>query len=229
MPTEILEPTQVRRLASATTALPIDVTPPGPKADILNVALRLFAERGYAGASIRDIATAAGLKPASLYAHYTGKEQMLAQLINIGHEEHCQTVLEQVAHSDPDPAQQLRAYVRGHVNFHAHFPMLALLVNHELHALSAKLVGNALRLRQQATELLTGIVRRGQAEGRFDQAYDPWLACAAIGAMGMRVAHWYTEHHEKSVEEIIWTYQLFALRLVGAAPEEARELLNEKL
>ena len=227
MPTDILAATQVRRLASATTALPADVTPPGPKADILNVALRLFAERGYAGASIRDIATAAGLKPASLYAHYTGKEQMLAQLIDIGHKEHCETVHEQVARSGPEPTRQLCAYVRGHVSFHAQFPMLALLVNHELHALSAELVGGALQLRQQATELLMGIVRRGQAQGRFDQAYDPWLAGAAIGAMGMRVAHWYTEHHEKSVEEIIRTYQLFALRLLGAAREEIRDLFDE--
>ncbi len=217
MPTQILSSANnVRRLASATIALPADVTPPGPKAGILNVALRLFAEKGYAGASIRDIASAADLKPASIYAHYSSKEQLLAQLLNIGHEEHFQYVQDAVLNSEPAPTQQLRAYVSGHVRFHAEFPMLALLVNHELHALSEEDVTPALKLREQSTELLMNIVRRGQAQGDFGQDFDPWLAGAAIGAMGMRVAHWYSEKHEKTIDEIVRNYQRFACRLVDA-------------
>ncbi|MFT5032212.1 MAG: AcrR family transcriptional regulator [Bermanella sp.] len=216
MPTQVLSSSTVRRLASATIALPADVTPLGSKADILNVALRLFAEKGYAGASIRDIATAANLKPASIYAHYASKEQLLAQLLNIGHEEHFRYVQDAVVNSDPAPKLQLRAYVSGHVRFHAEFPMLALLVNHELHALSAAEVTPALKLREQATGLLMDIVERGQALGDFGQNFDSWLAGAAIGAMGMRVAHWYSEDHDKTIDEIVHNYQHFACRLVDA-------------
>lgn len=215
MPMHITSADNVRRLASATTALPADVTPTGPKAGILNVALRLFAEQGYAGASIRDIAQACGLKPASLYAHYASKEQLLAQLINIGHEEHFKMVQEAVIDAQPEPLEQLKAYVSGHVRFHAEFPMLATLVNHELHALSAEEVTTALKLREQSTDLLMHILKRGQTLGAFAKDYDHWLAGAAIGAMGIRVANWYSEHHEKSIDEIIRTYQTFACRLVG--------------
>lgn len=219
MPTQILSSSTVRRLASATIALPDDVTPPGPKAGILNVALRLFAEKGYAGASIRDLAAAADLKPASIYAHYTSKEQILAQLINIGHEEHFQYVQDAVLNCDPAPVAQLRAYVSGHVRFHAEFPMLAMLVNHELHSLSAEEVKPALKLRDQATSLMMGIIQRGQALGDFSQDFDHWLAGAAIGAMGIRVAHWYSEDYEKSIDDIVVEYQRFACRIVGATGE----------
>lgn len=216
MPTQHTHVTPVRRLATDTTALPADVTPPGPKSVILDVALRLFAENGYAGASIRDIAAAAGLKPASIYAHYTSKEQILAQLINIGHEEHFQYVQQAVLNADPAPEQQLRAYVDGHVRFHAEFSMLAILVNHELHALSAEHVSRALNLRDQAIKLVMGIVKRGQDLGDFAIGHDYWLAGAAIGAIGMRVAHWYSEGHARSVDEIVAAYQDFACRLVVA-------------
>ncbi len=215
MPTETLANSNVRRLASATIALPSDVTPTGPKAGILNVALQLFAEKGYAGASIRDIASASNLKPASIYAHYASKEQMLAQLLNIGHKEHSQYVHRAVAQGGSDAKSQLCAYVSGHVRFHAEFPMLALLVNHELHALSAEEAAPALKLREQATALLMGIIRQGQDSGTFANDFDPWLAGAAIGAMGIRVAHWYSEEHDKTIDEIVNNYQRFACRIVG--------------
>ncbi len=215
MPIQTQSATNVRRLASATTALPADVTPQGPKGGILNVALRLFAEKGYAGASIRDIAQACNLKPASIYAHYASKEKLLAQLINLGHEEHFKMVNEAVVDSEPGPFSQLKAYVSGHVRFHAEFPMLATLVNHELHALSPEEVTTALKLREQATNLLMHILKRGQEQGDFATDYDHWLAGAAIGAMGMRVANWYSEQHEKSIDEIVDHYQRFACRLVG--------------
>ena len=215
MPVQTHTASNVRRLASATTALPADVTPPGAKGGILNVALRLFAEQGYAGASIRDIAQACDLKPASIYAHYASKEKLLAQLLNLGHEEHFKMVQEAVIDAEPEPFTQLKAYVSGHVRVHAEFPMLATLVNHELHALSADEVTTALKLREQATNVLMRILKRGQEQGVFANDFDHWLAGAAIGAMGMRVANWYSEQHEKTIEEIVDHYQRFACRLVG--------------
>ena len=74
---------------------------------------------------------------------------------------------------------------------------------------------SALTLREKSVELMLGIIKRGEASGEFDVQHDPWLAAAAIGAMGMRVANWYSEHHEKSVDEVISAYQDFVMRMVG--------------
>ena len=48
------------------------------KQDILTRSLELFMEKGYDGASMSDIAAATGIKKASLYAHYTGKEDIFS-------------------------------------------------------------------------------------------------------------------------------------------------------
>ncbi|AFD01115.1 Transcriptional regulator (TetR-like) [Methanocella conradii HZ254] len=49
----------------------------GTKERIFDTAIDLFAERGYDGVSIRDIAAAVGIKESSIYKHYTGKEEIL--------------------------------------------------------------------------------------------------------------------------------------------------------
>lgn len=44
------------------------------KERILHEALRLFSTRGYEAVGVEDIATAVGIKPASLYKHYRNKQ-----------------------------------------------------------------------------------------------------------------------------------------------------------
>ena len=52
------------------------------KEKILNEALTLFAENGYDGTSVEQIATEVGIKAPSLYKHYKGKEDILNALID---------------------------------------------------------------------------------------------------------------------------------------------------
>jgi AcrR family transcriptional regulator len=46
---------------------------------LTDVALRVFAEKGYDGASMDDVARAAGITKASIYHHCSGKEALLAR------------------------------------------------------------------------------------------------------------------------------------------------------
>ena len=47
------------------------------KIKIFEIAVHLFAEKGYAKVSMREIADAVGIKAASIYNHYAGKEALL--------------------------------------------------------------------------------------------------------------------------------------------------------
>ena len=56
------------------------------KEKILNAALSLFAEKGYDGTSVEQIAELVGIKAPSLYKHFKGKEDILNALIDIAEE-----------------------------------------------------------------------------------------------------------------------------------------------
>src|SRR5690554_5001824 len=52
------------------------------KEDILKKSLELFANQGYFGTSMEHIAQAVGIKKASLYSHYSGKESIFTAVFN---------------------------------------------------------------------------------------------------------------------------------------------------
>lgn len=52
-----------------------------PRDEILDAAGRLFTTRGFAGTSTREIAEKVGIRQASLYYHFAGKDELLAALL----------------------------------------------------------------------------------------------------------------------------------------------------
>ena len=57
------------------------VTPQETKARLIASAVRVFAERGYEGTRVADIARAAGLSSGAIYAHYRSKAELLVDAI----------------------------------------------------------------------------------------------------------------------------------------------------
>lgn len=204
-----------RRLLTEEMLLPPGVTPPGSRGVVLGAALRLFAEHGYGGTSVRDIAKATGIQPATMYAHYPSKEHVLSELVKIAHDEHHRRLKAALQDAGNDPRKQLAAFVRAHVRTHADYSMLCVVGNSELHALSPKFAAPALELREQSEQLLLDVIQRG-IKTRVFKTPDTWLAMAAIGAMGIRVAHWYTPAFDKSADEVADIYADLVLRMLGA-------------
>lgn len=51
------------------------------KERILETALELFAQSGYLGTSMSDIAARLGITKAALYKHYAGKQEILDRIV----------------------------------------------------------------------------------------------------------------------------------------------------
>jgi AcrR family transcriptional regulator len=65
-------------------SLPASAEGPAGRQRILDVAAALFLERGYLGTSLREIASEVGMKPGSLYYHFTSKEALLETILRRG-------------------------------------------------------------------------------------------------------------------------------------------------
>lgn len=204
-------------VADVPTLLPPRARADGTRRRVLEAALVLFAERGYHGVSMRDLAAEVGMRASSLYVHVPSKEDLLLQLILLGHEEHRDGMRRGVLDAaGGSPSAQLAAATRAHVRFHATYPMLATVANNEMRSLSTEAMRAVHGVRGDAEGLLRDIIERGTRLGEFACA-DTWLAMAAIGAMGIRVASWYRPGDAPyAVEEVCDRYAEFALRIAGA-------------
>lgn len=209
-------------LAGARRVVPAQAELPGVEGRglteerLLRTALGLFADHGYYGTSMRDLARAMNMKAASLYNHTASKERLLAELILLGHQEHARHIQHRLTDAQTDPVAQLAAFVRGHVEVHGRYPTLSVVTNSELHALPPALAEPSLRIRQQMSERLIGLLSLGQKSGDMNMP-DVLLVAAAIGAMGMRVATWFDPHGGQTLESIADTYAELALRMAGCA------------
>ncbi len=203
-----------RRLNAVAVTLPEGATPAGTRGRILLAALRLFAEYGFYGTSIRDLATETGINSATLYAHYPSKEQVLADLVLIGHEELHRQLQQALIEAGGGPSEQLTALVRAQVYTHTDYSLLATVANNELHALSADQAAPALALREQSRELLLRVLQLGVDRGHFVAA-DVGLAAIAIGSMGLRVASWFGPDQPYRREQVAEAFAQFALHIVG--------------
>jgi AcrR family transcriptional regulator len=196
------------------TVLPPRATADGALRRVQETALALFADRGYHGVSMRELAAAAGVGTSSLYGHVASKEDLLRQLILLGHEEHRDGIRRAVLESGGAADEQLRAAVGAHVRMHATYPLLATVANNELHALGDAARREVVAVRGDAERMLLDIVERGVRLGTFT-CRDPWLAMAAIGAMGIRVAAWFRPGDPYSVDDVCAEYGEIALRIAG--------------
>jgi AcrR family transcriptional regulator len=93
--------------------------PRAPRADnrlavVLEAAAGLFAQRGYAATSMRDIAQAAAMLPGSLYYHFAAKEDLLAAVYEAGVRDIVGAVRAAVARQR-DPWERLEAACVAHL------------------------------------------------------------------------------------------------------------------
>lgn len=99
-------------LAQASAWVEQRARPLSTKEKLLEQAIRLFAERGYAGVSLEDIAQAAGFTKGAVYSHFGSKEQTFLAALRAAAEELAGLGLERPAEkgaaesgSAPDGAQ----------------------------------------------------------------------------------------------------------------------------
>lgn len=210
-------------MTTTTTLAPAQVIPVGsaasPSAErVLVAAAKRFAQYGFAGTSIRDIAADLGINSATLYSHFTSKGDILRELILIGHRELDRKIGEVLGGvADRDPATRLRALVEADALVHMKFHELGKINTTELHLLDPESAAEAIEIRKRWREAGLQILQDGIASGQFT-AVDPLLAVRAASDIVRAIPRWY-KPSMGGAEEIAKRYGDFAVRLVGVIEE----------
>lgn len=176
------------------------------------MATRLFYEKGYHGATMREIAAGANIKAGSLYNHFPSKQALLMQISL-----EVTTALYQGALARLEgletPAERMRAFVLWHVEVHARQRLAARVADEQLHALEPRNRRRVLAIRDAHETLLRSILEDGESQAGWRVA-DTAVIAFAIGTMCTQVDAWYREDgrlNPKQIGEIFADFILAGL------------------
>ncbi len=149
--------------------------------EILEIAVGLFATRGYHGVSMDDIGAAAGVTGPALYHHFAGKEAMLVAALNPVSDGLLTGSQARVAELPGDPAKALESLVEFHVSFALANPAVIALHLHELDRLPEEPRRQIRRLQRLYVEVWVEVLAELRADLAAAEARV--LAHAAFGLM----------------------------------------------
>mgnify|MGYP001348845058 CR=1 FL=1 len=134
---------------------------------ILEVAARIFSEKGYNGTSMREIAEALNITKPALYYHFPGKEEIFSACIT--HSIDTLVIgLENLAKSDGPIWDKLKLLIRGMCNFSSDSPQIFALFKQVVSQsfdkeLDMKMLHVYFKRQQEAVRtIIEGGIREGQ-------------------------------------------------------------------
>jgi AcrR family transcriptional regulator len=156
---------------------------------VLRTAERLFAAKGFAGASLSQLARRARLSKPGIYYHVRDKEELLFRICQESMRGILAGARAAVAASD-DPADRLRGLMRAHTTFHWRHPRNLAILFGQAGYLSTERRRRVVALEREYLDLVRGVIRDGQRRGAF-RPVDPSVAAFSLFAMLNTLDGWY--------------------------------------
>jgi AcrR family transcriptional regulator len=199
-------------------AAPPSVPRGGGREAITRAARESFAERGYHGTSIRDIARGAGLSLSALYHWHAGKQDLLAALISDSIEEYFRRCDDALREAGDDPAARLAALMRATVEYRVSRQVESTIAASEWRNLDPAHRERLAERRAAASRLWADLVDDGVARGHF-RCEHPDDARRTIIAACNAIAQWYDPRWDEpdgglGVPALVERYTAIALRIV---------------
>ncbi|SFI85065.1 TetR/AcrR family transcriptional regulator [Thermoflavimicrobium dichotomicum] len=170
------------------------------KEEILNIACKLFSQKGYHGTTIRDISDACGILAGSLYAHINSKEDLLYEITVRGARSFLDS-LRQVVQSKGPASEKLRQALRAHIRVVAENIEAATVFFHEWKALTGERLQQIQQKRDEYEQMWEEILHEGIRSGEFP-ALDEKFARLLILSTGNWLYHWYKPDGPLASDEI---------------------------
>src|SRR6516162_4098502 len=157
---------------------------------IIDAAARVFAERGFHGATTQDIADVLGIRQASLYYYFPSKEGALELVCQQGVAGYFE-VAKAIASGPGAAADKLERLIKSHLaplTDRSDFVRVFLNERQHLPSESRRRIGKWSRGLERVFE---DVLKEGVRRGEFRADLDTRLAVLGILGMANAVANWY--------------------------------------
>jgi AcrR family transcriptional regulator len=166
---------------------------------LVDVAVRVFLDRGYDRASMGDVARAAGLGKSSLYHHVAGKEELLERALRRALDALFAS-LDEPAATTGTAGERLAVLIARTVEIMCALPAeVALLLRVRGNTQTERW---AMQRRREFDQRITALVEEAAAAGEL-RDLDASLVTRLVFGMSNSVVEWYKPHGRMRPEQIV--------------------------
>jgi AcrR family transcriptional regulator len=164
---------------------------------ILRTAARIFAEKGYHQASIRDIARETGVSLSGLYYYFASKEELLF-LIQAHAFGTLDETLERLLDGVTDPHRKVRLLIENHLRYFVNNMAEMKVLSHEAESLTGEYRTRVNARKRRLTERVTEILEELDPGNAIDRR----VATFALFGMMNWLYNWYRPERDVPVERL---------------------------
>jgi len=168
---------------------------------VLDAAAAVFAEKGYLGTTMQNIATKIGIRQSSLYYYASSKEALLEAVCAVGIQGFLDTA-ERTSMSDQNAPDKIRSIILGHLEPLKRQPdyvQVFLNCRKHLRKSSRQTIGTQARGYEDVIE---NILRQGVEAGELRKDLDCRLTTLIILDIGNSVPQWLKKQKSLKIEHI---------------------------
>ncbi|GAA3129709.1 TetR/AcrR family transcriptional regulator [Streptosporangium carneum] len=181
------------------------------RAELLATAAEVFASRGYASTTVREVADAAGMLGGSLYYHFDSKESMADEILSTFLTD-LWASYDQVLESGLGARETFQALIaESFRSIDRYRPAVVIYQNESKHLAANPRFSYLLDSQRRFREMWLSVLDRGVLEGAFRADLDTGLIYRFIRDTVWVAASWYRSDGRLSADEIARQYLVMIL------------------
>lgn len=174
-------------------------------AEIIAAAAKVFARRGYHGASTQDIADVLGIRQASLYYYFESKEAALEAVCADGLADYGTRALV-ILRGPGSAAEKVAKLVVQHLSPAVERQDFTLVFLRERRFLPKPARERIRELERRYERIIQKVIEQGAANGEFRADLDARMATLALLGLGNSAVAWYGREPGATLEHITSSY-----------------------
>jgi AcrR family transcriptional regulator len=171
--------------------------------EVIDAAAKVFAQRGYHGASTQDIADLLGMRQASLYYYFDSKEAALEAVCRDGHQDYVERI-RRIARSSASAAEKVAEVLFHHAAPERRDFTLVFLRERRFLPLPARKRIRAFEVEYERA--IQRIIEQGVRAGEFRADLDARMVTLALLGLGNTAAVWYGREPAVTPERMLRAY-----------------------
>lgn len=160
----------------------------------------LFRNNGYPATSMRELAKASGLEPASIYSHFRSKEEILKTICYEITGKFFKNALP-IAEQDHSATEKLRLLIKAHLEIIIDNIDAVAVFFHDWRHLSEENLANFRFQRSKYEQIFKNTIHQGIENGEFSYADEKFISLMLFSSMNWTY-EWYKPNGKMRIDEI---------------------------